>query len=377
MRPSTVAKLVAAMFVGIIALWVVTHTVGVEKVEGDEAVVLQDWQKGVLPEVWLSGTHFYCGWFTDVTKYKIGTQKMTFDSAQTNQGAEFDRIIVNVGENGGQAAWIAMSINYRLGWVDGDSGPVFSPEKLVKIHKDGIGKNYEEVVVKRTVVDAVNKIARPYDALTIYSGKGFVEFKDRIEKELKNHPVFKERGIFVENLIIYKVYLDPAYEAEIAGKQLAIQQTLRKKEETKAAEEEAKRAFAQAQASVEVTRQKAEAEKIITIKRAEADKEQQVLQAEGEKQKRVLQAEGNRDANLAEASGKLAVGKAEAEVAQLQRDAMYSGESGERRARVEIATAQAEKLKGMFSGVQIVPEKTILQAGSHAMGLTVAPDDNR
>lgn len=348
---------------GIIVLVLILTTFRMVKVEGDEVAVRQDWSKGVLPDVWGPGTHFYLGWTTDVYKYDIGTQKATFDDKSSNPGAEFPRIIVNVGENGGQAIWIAMSINYRMGWDDSSAGPILSPEKIVKIHKDGIGRTYEEVIIKRTVVDVVNKIARPYDALTIYSGKGFVDFKNKIESELKNHPVFKERGIYVENTIIYKVYLDEAYEREIAGKQLAIQQTLRKKEETKAAEEEAKRAFAQAQATVEVTRQDAEAKKIITIKQAEADKEQQILQAEGEKQKRVLQAEGDRDANLAQASGVLAVGKANAEVAQLQRDAMYAGESGARRAQVDIANAQAEKVKSMLQGVRVIPERTIMSFG--------------
>lgn len=347
----------------------------VVKIEGDEAAVRQDWHKGVLNDIWGPGTQWYNGWTTDVYKYDIGTQKVTFDDSSSNHGAEFPRILVNVGENGGQAAWIAMSVNYRMGWDDTSAGPVFSPDKLIRIHKDGIGKTYEDVVVKRTIVDVVNKVARPYGALDIYSGKGFNEFKERLEKELKNHPVFKQRGIYVENTIVYKVYLDEAYEREIAGKQLAIQQTLRKVEETKAAQEEAKRAFAVAQATVEVARQTAEAAKITKITNAEADKQQAVLAAEGDKQKKILDAEGQRDANLAQASGILAVGESNAKVAQLNRDAMYSGESGERRARVEIAQAQAEKAKGILQGVQIIPEKTIMSLGGKALGLNIEGED--
>lgn len=367
------AIMIGAAIMGLVVLILLLTTFRMVKVEGDEVAVRQDWSKGVLSDVWGPGTHFYCGWTTDVYKYDIGTQKATFDDRTSNSGAEFPRIIVNVGENGGQAVWIAMSINYRMGWDETPEGPVLSPEKVIKIHKDGIGRTYEDVIIKRTVVDVVNKIARPYDALTIYSGKGFVDFKNKIEAELKNHPVFKERGIYVENTIIYKVYLDQAYENEIAGKQLAIQQTLRKTEETKAAQEEAKRAFAVAQATVEVARQTAEAKKITTITNAEADKQQQILQAEGEKQKRVLQAEGDRDANLAQASGVLAVGKANAEVAQLQRDAKYAGESGQRQSQVDIATAQAEKVKAMLQGVHVIPEKTIMSLGKD-LGLSMSEE---
>jgi regulator of protease activity HflC (stomatin/prohibitin superfamily) len=269
-----------------------------------------------------------------------------------------------------------MSINYRLGWdVDNTGSPVFSSEKLVKFHKDGLRQNYDTVVLKRTVVDVVNKIARPHEALEIYSGKGFVEFKEAVDKELKGHHVFKDRGILVENTIIYKVYLDPKYEAEIAEKVLAIQTTLKKQQQTLASQEEAKRVFAESQANVEKVKQEAEASKIQQIKKAEANKEQEILQAQAEKQKRVLEAEGDRDANLAKASGILAVGQAEAQVEALKRDAMYAGESGMRRANVEIATKTAEKMTGLFKGVQIVPEKTILNVGKTA--LTVNAEETR
>lgn len=332
---------VGALFMLIILLNIFGHV----QVEGNEAVVRQHWREGVVNEVYRDGTHFYFpGIAWDVYKYNIGTQKITFDNKESNQGAEYSRIIVNVGEGGGQEARIAMSVNYRIGHSTGEGGTVFDAGKLVALHKDGIGKNYEDVVVKRTIVDVVNQVARPRGALDIYSGKGFVEFKETIDKELRDHPVFKSRGIFVENTIVYKVYLDPKYENEIAQKQIAIQQKLRKIEETKVAEEEAKRVFAMSQAEVESRTQKAEAKKIEQVKAAEAQMESDKLRAEGV----------------------LAIGRAEAEIEALKRDALYHGPSGAWRAKVHIATKQAEKLAGMFRGVQIVPEKTILRAGEGA-----------
>ena len=123
------------------------------------------------------------------------------------------------------------------------------------------------------------------------------------------------------------------------------------------------------QANVEKVRQEAESQKIITVKKAEADAEQQVLAAGAEKKKKILDAEGERDANLAKASGELAVGEARAKVSQLESQALYAGESGQRRAQVEIAKAQADKLKGLFSGVKIVPEKTVLMVGDESLGI--------
>jgi regulator of protease activity HflC (stomatin/prohibitin superfamily) len=318
------------------------------KIEGSELGVVQDW-KGIKLQTLGAGTHLYNNFVEDVYVYPIGTQKITFDIKSGNPDAEYERIDVEVGENGGQKAAVAISCNYHL-----------NPEDIVKLHKQGIGRTYESVVLKREIVDTVNEIARPYkSALDLYSGSGFVKFKNEIDQALKNNSVLKDRGIDVENTIIYGVHLDPAYEQEIAAKQIAQQQVLRKQEETKAAEQEAKRIFAFSQAEVEKARQVAEANKIVMVTAAEAQAQQQVLQAEGEKKKRILEAEGNRDANIALASGELAVGKARAEVKQLESISLYQGEAGLRRSQVDIAKLKAEAAKSIIGRVvTVMPEKT-------------------
>jgi len=358
-------KIYLGLFVVVILAWMGIKTIGVDVVQGNEAMVRQHWKDGVVGEVYRDGTHFYPGWFWDTHRYNIGTQKITFDNPKENADAEYPRIIVNVGENGGQEAYIAISANYRIGWELKNGAPVFSPAKLVALHKDGIGKNYESVILKRTIVDVVNQIARPNEALAIYSGKGFVDFKNDIDTALKDHPVFAERGILIENTIVYKVYLDPKYEAEISAKQLAVQAKLRKIEETKAAEEEARRVFALSQAEVEKRTQEAEAKKIEQIKAAEAEKIQQVLKAEGK-----------RDSDIAKAEGVLALGRADATVAELLRDAQYNGESGKRRAQVEIETKRAEIYNGMLRGVTVLTDKSIARLGEvSGVGGVVVPAD--
>lgn len=352
MKPSSHLKTLIIVVIAFFLLVAIANTIGVIKVEGNEAVVRQHLSRGVVDEVWRDGTHFFFGWFWDTYKYDIGTQKVTFDDRKANREAEYSRIVVNVGEGGGQEARIALSVNYRIGHNITEKGAIFSPERLVRLHTDGIGKTYENVVLKRTIQDVVNEVARPKQALEIYSGAGFVKFKEELDKKLKAHKQFRDRGILIENTIVYKVYLDPAYEKEIAQKQIAVQQRLRKIEETKAAEEEAKRVFALSQADVEKRTQAAEAKKIEQVKAAEAEKIEQVLRAEGE-----------RDSNLAKASGILAVGKAEAEVAALKREALYAGPSGAWRAKVEIATKKAEIYRGMLEGATVLPDKTIARLG--------------
>lgn len=311
------------------------------KIEGSELGVVQNWS-GIKDQTLGAGTHVYNNFIDDVHVYPIGTQKITFDTKSDNPDAEWERIDVEIGENGGQKASVSISCNYHL-----------NPEDIVKLHKQGIGRTYESVVLKREIVDTVNEIARPYkSALDLYSGTGFVKFKNEIDAALKNNSVLKDRGIDVENTIIYGVHLDPQYENEIAQKQIAQQQVLRKQEETKAAEQEAKRIFAFSQAKVEEARQVAEAQKI-----------QMVTAAEANAKKTVLDAEAERDSNLARSAGELAIGKARAEVAQLNRDAQYAGESGGRKAEVEIATKRAEMMKGLLDKISILPEKTFAQIG--------------
>ena len=338
-------KIIGFGVIGVIGLIIMSVLFGgffaFIKIEGSELGVVQNWS-GIKDVTLGAGTHVYNNFVDDIHVYPIGTQKITFDTKAGNPDAEYERIDVEVGENGGQKAAVAISCNYHL-----------NPEDIVKLHKQGIGRTYESVVLKREIVDTVNEIARPYkSALDLYSGTGFVKFKNEIDMALKNNSVLKDRGIDVENTIIYGVHLDPAYESEIAQKQIAQQQVLRKQEETKAAEQEAKRIFAMSQAEVEKARQVAEAQKITQVTKAEADARKTVLDAEAE-----------RDSNLARASGELAVGKARAEVAQLQRDAQYAGESGGRKAEVEIATVRASMMKELINHISVLPEKTFAQIG--------------
>ena len=283
-------KSLIGLGIGLIFLMILFfNIIGIIKIEGNEVYVIQDWKKGILSEVLTTGTKFYPNYAWDIYGYDMGTQKITFDDYETNKDAEYPRIQVEVGENGGQRIWLAMSVNYRVGWKDDNGSPVFDKDLIIKLHKDGIGKTYESVILKRTIQDVVNEVARPKLALAIYSGQGFVDFKNEIEKSLSSHSVFVTRGIYIENTIIYKIYLDPKYEEEIAGKQIAQQQKLRKQEETKAAEEEARKVFALSQAKVEQMRQSAEADKIVVIKGAEAKAEQEVLAATAEKRKKILE----------------------------------------------------------------------------------------
>lgn len=117
---------------------------------------------------------------------------------------------------------------------------------------------------------------------------------------------------------------------------------------------------AAAQAEVEQRTARAEASKIEVVKKAEAEKGRTVLEAEARKQTMALEGEGEKLQKMAAAEGVQAVGTAEAKVEFMKREAKYGGEAGQRRAVVEIATAQAEKLANILKDVKVIPEKAFI-----------------
>jgi hypothetical protein len=185
-NPKTTLKLVLIVIGFLIAMWIIPNIISVVKVEGDEAYVRQHLLKGVVDDVYRDGTHFYCGFFWDIYRYDIGTNKVTFDNkTEHSKNAEYPSISVNVGENGGQSAWISLSANYRLGFDHTEKGPRFNKLKLVAMQKDGLRETYQDIILKRTIVEVVNKIARPNEALEIYSGQGYNNFVEAVEEEQK------------------------------------------------------------------------------------------------------------------------------------------------------------------------------------------------
>ncbi|MHA2063948.1 MAG: hypothetical protein ACXABY_06140, partial [Candidatus Thorarchaeota archaeon] len=285
-------------------------------------------------------------------------------SSPENVNADYPSITSRVGIEGGQEVQTRLTMNYRVGWILDEHGvPKLSDKHIIDLHRD-LKKTYREVVLVRRAKDVViNEATARNDALEIFSGPGFADFKQVVAQELQGDPSLVARGILIEDAVVYGNELDPDYTEKIRLKVIAIQEVLQKKEETKAAEEEAKRVFAQSQANVEKVRQDAEAAKIKQIKEAEAAAEQQRLEGFGERQKKEESAKGV-----------LALGLAEAEVEAAKRDAMYAGTAGYRRAFIEMKAREAEMYSGMFRGANLVPESAIVQVlkdAGQTMKLTV------
>lgn len=358
-------KVIAGAIGVVIVLILLAITVQSVTVEANEVAIIEKrnvWGLGDATFSWKGpGKHILIpGWQYDFKTYLVGTQKLTFQTyieggERGEEGeklrGDYASIDFKVGGEGGQEVQTALTLNYRIGWIlDENGNPKFSPESVISLHRD-LKDTYRDVVLKRRTRDIVINLGTAHEsALDIYSGDGFAAFKKNVAEALKTDKPLQARGILIEDAIVYRNDLDPQYVEEIRQKVIAVQRTLRKKEETKAAEEEAKRVFAEAQAEVERRTQEAEAKKIETVKAAEAQAEKERLAGLGIRQRQEE-----------EAKGVLAMGLAEARVDEAKRDAKYEGTAGYRRASVELETARAEKYRGMLDGISVINEHTILQ----------------
>ena len=346
----------------------------IETVTGHEVAVMETWNDGVKTEPYFAKTYFL---FINEKLYKYDTSTQVFvmnDIANTpedpkkghtkdvTKGREKDAYLVQSAE--GQDMHISLNVQWRI-----------DPSKVVSIHKT-VRYDLEEKLLRPVIMRVVKDQATKRTAIEAYSGQGLVQLQMDIQKILMDEKnELKDRGAIVDNFVIEGIRLDPKYISEITEKQVAIQRKLKADEQTKAAEAEALRAKAEAQADLQKQVVAAERDKQVgilgaeksakqAVLAAEADKSKVVLQAEAEKEKLILTATGTRDAELLRAQGILAVGKSMAEAQKLQYTAYETPG-----AKLYVTTEVAKSLAHAHQNVKgYLPEKmTIFTLGENFM----------
>ncbi len=295
-------------------------------IEGHQAGILETCD-GVSKDVLQPGTHFFQPFCREVYVYHVGTQLFTMKgdgkAVAEGQTPAGDEPCLRVKIKGGQEACLDIRTEYEI-----------DRRHLPDLHK-AVKDQYEQVILRPAVIRATKNRATVMIADAIYADETQVALEKHVEEELLKDDDLKRAGIILHSFIIEAVHLDPKYESEVKEIELAA-----------AAQETAKRTAAQAQAQVEQARANADAAKIGKVK----------------------EAEGQQEAAILEAKGILAKGEAQARVEFLKRDAMYAGAAGAWRGRIELERARAEVLKGLLSGVTVIPEHAVLQLTNGAMG---------
>lgn len=319
-------------------------------VDGNERVVVKNWNNGVLKETLGPGTQFYMPLTTDHYKYNIGVAKLIMGRQilYGDEKVDYPAYTITTGGSGKeQPATFSVTLQYRL-----------DPRKLVELHNSS-GHNYEDLVIKPALTRIISDQATTKAVLTFYSGQGRVDLQNSIEKAITDEPSLNHVGILVETFVIDKIELDENYVDEIRGRQLAFQKKLRAMEEAKAAEEVAKKEEALAEADKLKRIVRAEAEKQERVKAAEAKAAEVELAATADAISVKKAAEASRYQKEQDAKGALALGLAQAQVAKEKKMSKYEGVAGARQAAVEIEQAKSDRLKNAnITGV--VTEKSFM-----------------
>lgn len=342
----------------LLAIIMVTTLIGVTTIEGNERAVVQDWNDGVLPELWADGTHFYMPLTTTPHVYHVGAQRFIIGNGKEGDVPAFK--VTTGGTGNEQPATFHATLQYSL-----------DTTKLVALHNK-CNTRCEAGVIKNTLTRIISNQATQLKVLDFYSGEGRKNLQDSIEREITSNAALANIGIVVENFVFDKIVLDKQYVSKIRERQLAFQDKLKNIEEAKAAQENAKKIEAIAQADKLKKIVEAEAKKQERIKAAEAQAEEVTLAAKADAAKIKAKASAERYRKEQDAKGLLAQGLAEAKVAKEKRDSKYSGVSGERQANVEINKARV----GMFKNMKIngvLPEGSLMNFIQGNTGNTVLP----
>lgn len=349
----TIAGLVIAAVVGVVSV----GSFGTETVKGNEVAVLETFYGGVKEEPLPPRTYFKNRLTDSYYHYDMSSQVFVMNDSTPADGEK--------GKGRNNDAYLVQSLDQQDMHININIRWRIDPNKVVQIHKtyhahlDAEERDIlEERLLRPAVMFIVKNHATKMKAMEAYSGEGLVALQSGIEKELANPTGdLRSQGIIVDNFVIEKIALDPNYTAEIKARQIAQQKKLRADEETKAAEADALKAKAVAQAALNKAVVEAESAKQVAILlaeqlsksqviAAEASKQQTVLAAEAKAQETIIASNAEKSAAEARASAIKALGEADAASQRLKFSA-YSAPGAEIFAQIEIAKSMGQSLSGV------------------------------
>jgi hypothetical protein len=396
----SLSKLVTAAIVLVVLVVAFFFFVGIAHIEGHQLAIKETFAGGVDTKggenhdgIYHPKRHFYIRGLTEYVLYDMRVHHFVMNDksekdGEKGEGRAIDSLMVQFagssskGSNdtsqvtsGGQKGKLSLDLQWRY-----NEKQLLTTHAAVRNQLDTMHEKVIRNVLQRVVIDKCTVIT----ALEAYYGESRVKLQKDIETALRENPELKDKGVVVDNFVM-QISLDPKYEEQIAMKVVAYQSQQRFEAEKLANEKAAlaekakaqidannKIVAAEAQKQVGIlAKEQAMQEAILTaegankaaILAAEASNKSAILAAQAEQQKRILEATGESQANELKAKGVLALATATAQGEQLTKMAKYDGEAGKVRAQVELAGLQADKLKGLLSGVQVIPESAFVSLG--------------
>lgn len=207
-RIGPIVGIVAIIVILFIAVLTMTVIIGA----GEAGVKFDMLKDGVQPDEFTEGFHFKAPWVS-VDRYNIKTQDYTMSKiVEEGQTKRDDRI--RTVTKGGLYVDLDITVLYRIDATKADV-----------IRKSiGIDGQYQEIVVRPTVRNAVREVISSYEAMDIYGDK-------RSEVEMRIYNTIAEqlnpRNILVERMLLRDVGLPEQLTKAIETKKTAEQDALK------------------------------------------------------------------------------------------------------------------------------------------------------
>ena len=215
---------------------------GCGKVYTGEAGFFTTWGEVSSKEPISEGLHLYCPIWSSLEIYDIRNQTRTF------QTDVFTKDI--------QGLQLVVSVTYHL-----------EKNKVIDIHSK-TGRNYEDILIKPAVIATTKDVIGKIEADDLVGRRD--EATRTIEETLRKN--LEDYGIKVELIKLLNIDFSDTFERAVEEKQVALQKSIKEKNETARLQEVAKQKIvnAEAEARSKVLESEAEAKAILIKAEAEA-----------------------------------------------------------------------------------------------------------
>jgi regulator of protease activity HflC (stomatin/prohibitin superfamily) len=242
-KPKLSRNFLIGIIIGVIAIILIFNSFVV--VSGGHIACIYDIGRGILEKNLQPGLHFKLPFWQTAKEFNTRTQAFTMSSSEENvmsaTGEKDDSMEAPTSD--GQQVTIDVTVLFHL-----------DPNKVNSLWQN-IGEDYVQKIVKPMSRSQIRIVISQYTAIDIYSEKR-AEAVKKMTEEIK--PMFAEKGIVLEEILLRKVTFTSEYAKSIEEKQIAEQRIKKAKYDLERIEVEKKQKIVTAQGEAESIRLKGE-----------------------------------------------------------------------------------------------------------------------
>ncbi|MDO9399714.1 MAG: prohibitin family protein [bacterium] len=240
-NPKLSKKFLGGIIIGIIVLVLIFNSFVM--VSGGHVAVIYDIGMGILKKNLPPGLHLKIPFWQTAKEFNTRTQAFTMSSSEENVASGEKDNSMEAPTSDGQQVTIDVTVLFHL-----------DPNNVNNIWQN-IGEDYVQKIVKPISRSQIRMAISQYTAIDIYSEKR-AEAVKKMTEEIK--PMFAEKGIILEEILLRKVAFAPEYAKSIEEKQIAEQTIKKAKYDLERIEVEKKQKIIIAQGEAESIRLKGE-----------------------------------------------------------------------------------------------------------------------